>query len=97
MSSKLSLAFISILFLLPFLLFSQIKSYNDLIEKTLQKKVVEYESETNFIKAQYFYLKKDWDSTLIYSMKQLSLNTNKEIGSYCHFFRGCSFFEKKNA
>lgn len=95
MSSKLSLTFITILFLIPFLLFSQIKSYNDLIEKTLQKKVIEYQSETNFVKSQSFYLKKDCDSTLIYSMKQLSSNTNKEIADYCHFFRGFSFFEKK--
>ncbi|WP_077370883.1 tetratricopeptide repeat-containing sensor histidine kinase [Flavobacterium sp. A45] len=28
-------------------------------------------------------------------MKQLSLNKNKEINDYCHFFRGSSFFNKK--
>lgn len=91
MLSKLSLLFVFI----PFFLFSQIKTYNDVIEKELQKKVVEYKSETNFIKSQSFYLKQDWDSTLIYSMKQLSSNTNKEIADYCHFFRGTSFCEKK--
>ena len=91
MSAKLSLLFV----LIPFFLFSQIKSYNDVIEKELQKKVVEYKSEINFIKSQSFYLKQDWDSTLIYSMKQLSSNTNKEIADYCHFFRGTSFSEKK--
>lgn len=95
MPSKLSLVFISIVFSIPSLLFSQITSHNDVIEKTLQKKVIEYQSETNFIKSQFFYLKKDWDSTLIYSMKQLSSNTNKEIAAYCHFFRGNSFCEKK--
>ncbi|MBC7847215.1 MAG: tetratricopeptide repeat-containing sensor histidine kinase [Flavobacterium sp.] len=95
MSSKLSFIFISILFSIPFFHFSQVKSYNDVIEKELQKKVIEYTSETNFIKSQSFYLKKDWDSTLIYSMKQLSTNTNKEIADYCHFFRGTSFCEKK--
>lgn len=95
MLSKLRLVFISIVFSFPFFLFSQVKSYNDVIEKELQKKVVEYKSETNFIKSQSFYLKKDWDSTLIYSMKQLSSNTNKEIADYCHFFRGTSFCEKK--
>jgi signal transduction histidine kinase len=91
MLAKLSL----LLFLIPFFLFSQIKSYNDVIAKELQKKAVEYKTETNFIKSQSSYLKQDWDSTLIYSMKQLSSNTNKEIADYCHFFRGTSFYEKK--
>ncbi len=91
MSTKLSLLFA----LIPFFLFSQIKDYNDVVEKELQKKIIEYKSEINFIKSQSFYLKQDWDSTLIYSMKQLSSNTNKEITDYCHFFRGTSFFEKK--
>ncbi len=95
MAAKINLFFISIILFIPFCLFSQIKSNNDLIEKELQKKVVKYKTETNFIKSQFFYLKKDWDSTLIYSMKQLSSNTNKEIADYCHFFRGTSFFYKK--
>ena len=91
MTAKISILLKSILFIIPTCLFSQIKSNNDVIEKELQTKVVEYKSEKNFIKSQYFYLKKDWDSTLIYSMKQLSLHTNKEITDYCHFFRGTSF------
>lgn len=90
MLTKLSL----LLFFIPFFLFSQVKSFNDVIEKELQKKVVEYKSEINFIKSQSFFLKQDWDSTLIYSMKQLSSNTNKEIADYCHFFRERVFFEK---
>ncbi len=84
-----------LLFFMPLFLFSQVKSFNDLIEKELQKKVIKHKSEINFIKSQSFYLKQDWDSTLIYSMKQLSSNTNKEIADYCHFFRGTSFLEKK--
>ncbi|MBX9807164.1 MAG: tetratricopeptide repeat-containing sensor histidine kinase [Flavobacteriaceae bacterium] len=91
MLARLSL----LLFFIPFFLFSQVKSFNDVIEKELKKKVVEYKSEINFIKSQSFYLKQDWDSTLIYSMKQLSSSTHKEIDDYCHFFRGSSFFEKK--
>lgn len=91
MLARLSL----LLFFIPFFLFPQVKSFNDVIEKELQKKVVENKSEINFIKSQSFFLKQDWDSTLIYSMKQLSSNTNKEIADYCHFFRGTSFFEKK--
>lgn len=94
MTAKIRILFISILFIIPTCLFSQIKSNNDVIEKELQTKVVEYKSKKNFIKSQSFYLKKDWDSTLIYSMKQLSLHTNKEITDYCHFFRGTSFLNK---
>lgn len=84
-----------ILFMLSFSLLAQIKSNNDILKIVLQKKTNEFKYEINFKKAQHFLLKKDWDSTLIYSMKQLSLNTNKEIADYCHYFRGTSFFNKK--
>jgi signal transduction histidine kinase len=74
---------------------SQVKSETDLINNVIQKKTKEFNTDINFNKAQYFYIKKNWDSTLIYSMKQLSLNTNQEIADYCHFFRGKSFNVKK--
>lgn len=94
MTPKFRLLYLSIIFLIPVFLFSQIKSNNDVIIKKIQKKAAEYKSEINFTKSQSFYKKKDWDSTLIYSMKQLSSNTNKEIADYCHFFRGIAFKEK---
>ena len=40
-------------------------------------------------------MKKDWDSTLIYSMKQLSNSKSKVLADYCHYFRGTSFYYKK--
>ena len=94
MALKLRLLYLSITILIPFFLFSQLASNNDLILKKLQKKAIEYKSETNFIKAQHFYAKKDGDSTLIYAMKQLSSKPNKEIADYCHFFRGVTFLDK---
>ncbi|WP_281336494.1 tetratricopeptide repeat-containing sensor histidine kinase [Flavobacterium eburneipallidum] len=94
MIQKSSLLYFSILFLFPFFLFSQITSNIDIISKRLQKKAIEYQPEANFVKSQYSFLKKDWDSTLIYTTKQLSTNTNREIADYCHFFRARIFYNK---
>ncbi|MEP6804865.1 MAG: ATP-binding protein [Flavobacterium sp.] len=51
-------------------------------------------NEKNFNKAQYFFLKKEWDSTLVYSMKQLNSSNNLETEEYCQYFRGFSLSEK---
>ncbi|PJJ09362.1 histidine kinase/DNA gyrase B/HSP90-like ATPase [Flavobacterium sp. 1] len=75
-------------------LFSQIKSTDNMGE-VFNKKTKEFNTEVNFKKAQYFFIKKNWDSTLVYSMKQLSLSKNKELADYCHYFRGYSFRELK--
>ncbi|WP_281323324.1 tetratricopeptide repeat-containing sensor histidine kinase [Flavobacterium aestivum] len=64
-------------------------------KKILHQKSIEFKEEKNFVKAQSFYLKKDWDSTLVYSMKQLSICKNKSLAEYCHYFRGASFYYKK--
>ncbi|MDO5969864.1 tetratricopeptide repeat-containing sensor histidine kinase [Flavivirga aquimarina] len=40
-------------------------------------------------------MKKNWDSTLVYSMKQLSTTNNKDLIDYCYYFRGISFKQKK--
>ncbi|MBF4470176.1 tetratricopeptide repeat-containing sensor histidine kinase [Flavobacterium sp. HJJ] len=82
-----------------FLFFSQLffsqKSYST-FEKEIIIKSRKFISEPNFNKARSFFLQKEWDSTLVYSMKQLSTgNKNKEIENFCHFFRGFSFKEKK--
>jgi len=89
--TKFKLFLISFYLIIPSILFSQEHTIN----KVLKKKAIEYRNEINFNKAQYFFLKQDWDSTLIYSMKQLRSNTNREIADYCHFFRGYSFIEIK--
>lgn len=56
--------------------------------------MIEFKHESNFIKSQFFFNKKNWDSTLVYSMKQLSSNNNIEVADYCHYFRGYSFLSK---
>lgn len=64
-------------------------------KNVLKKKEIEFYKEVNFKKAESFFIKKNWDSTLVYAMKQLNENKNQEIADYCHFFRGYSFIEKK--
>ncbi len=55
-----------------------------------------YISEPNFKKARQYFLLKNWDSTLIYSLKQLSKSDSRfNINEYCYFFRGYSFQKKK--
>jgi hypothetical protein len=48
----------------PFLLFSQ--SSNKELNKTLEKKEIEFKKEFYFNKAHSFFRKKNWDSTLVY-------------------------------
>ena len=76
-------------------IFSQTKEKSLFEKKILEQKTLEYKDEINFIKAHSFYLKREWDSTLVHSMRQLSSSNNKTIADYCHYFRGISFFNKK--
>ncbi|VXB51555.1 Tetratricopeptide repeat-containing protein [Flavobacterium sp. 9R] len=75
----------------PILFFSQ--SNNNIFHKELLRKKNHFSNEINFKKAYYFFNKKKWDSTLVYSMKQLNSNKNKNITDYCHYFRGYSFLQ----
>ena len=76
--------------------FSQEKTSKDLIRIEINKKAKEYKREINFNKASIYYLEGKWDSTLVYSMKQLALKDNKnELIDYCHYFRAFSFMQKK--
>ena len=92
---KLNLLFFSILFIFPLYIFSQVNSSLITFSDCIKKKANEFPKEVNFNKAQFFYLKKNWDSTLVYSMKQLSSSNNNELKDYCHYFRGYSFRELK--
>ena len=77
------------------LVFSQQVSKIGLEEKIIKQKAIDFKVEVDFIKSQSFYLKKDWDSTLVYSMKQLSKKNSKTLLDYCHYFRGVNFYNKK--
>lgn len=92
---KIKILFFILLFSISPSLFSQ-KGNKKLFESEIQKKSQKFTSEVDFKKAQLFFLNKNWDSTLVYSMKQLSRNsTSLELANYCHFFRGISFKQKK--
>ncbi|MRX38458.1 tetratricopeptide repeat protein [Flavobacterium sp. LC2016-23] len=87
--------FIALFFIFnPLFLFSQKNLTGNLLESEIRKKAQKY-NEINFNKAQYFFFEKVWDSTLVYSMKQLSSRNAAELKNYCHYFRAISFFEKK--
>jgi tetratricopeptide (TPR) repeat protein len=63
--------------------------------KEIKNKSNQFINEPYFYKAQLFFLEKKWDSTLVYSMKQLSITTkNKELQNYCYYFRSYSFYQK---
>jgi signal transduction histidine kinase len=83
------------LLLIPSFLFSQASTNNFFEKKIVLQKSIEFKDDINFVKSQSFYLKKNWDSTLVYAMKALTNNNNKTITNYCHYFRGLSFYNKK--
>lgn len=93
---KIKWCIISIALLIPFFIFSQttqvIENYFD---NEVKEKAREFKEQVNFNKAQTFFLEKNYDSTLVYAMKQLSVTKNQELRDYCHYFRAISFKEKK--
>jgi signal transduction histidine kinase len=93
--SKIKLYSISILFFSSFHVICQTQPPTAGLSQLLQKKSIEFKNETNFNKAQFYFIRNNWDSTLVYSMKLLISSKNKELKNYCHFFRGYSFREKK--
>lgn len=93
--TKFKLFLISLYLIIPSFLFSQEEATNAVFNKSLQKKAVEFRTEINFNKAQYFFTNQKWDSTLVYCMKQLNSSQNKELADYCHYLRGNSFRQLK--
>lgn len=92
---KIKILFFIILFSIPPLLFSQ-KGKESSFDIEIKRRTQKFTQQYNFKKAQLFFLKKNWDSTLVYSMKQLSFKeTSLELANYCHFFRGICFKQKK--
>jgi len=87
--------FLLLVLFLPSIIFSQQERRKNYFEIAIQKKASSLKREINFNKAQYFFLKEEWDSTLVYSMKQLNSNPDLETREYCHYFRGFSFKKKE--
>lgn len=79
-----------------FCVFSQEKSYaKDSFHKEISVIAEKFSEEINFNKAQMFFIEQNWDSTLVYSMKQLNIGKEKKIKDFCYYFRGFCFKEKK--
>ncbi len=94
---KIGVNFLVVLLLIcfPFILFSQERHSEGLLKTAIKKEIIKYKEEIDFDKAQKFFFQKEWDSTLVYSMKQLSKNTTVELNDYCHYFRAVSFLRKE--
>ncbi|OOV26958.1 histidine kinase [Flavobacterium sp. LM5] len=86
---------IFLLFLVPNVLLSQTELTNKVFISALKKKAIQYQDEIYFNKAKYFFLKKECDSTLVNTMKQLSFRKNKELNDYCHYLRALCLIEKE--
>jgi signal transduction histidine kinase len=67
---------------------------NSLFSNEIKATVTKFREEVNFNKAASSFLEKNWDSTLVYSMRQIALTKNIKLLDYCHYFRGISFKEK---
>lgn len=91
MISKNKSVFFFLFLLVPSFLFSQKQSS---LNAVIQEKAKQYQDQRYFYKAHQFFLEKNWDSTLVYSMKQLALPNTTEVADYCHYFRGFSFKNK---
>ncbi|MFI1771968.1 tetratricopeptide repeat-containing sensor histidine kinase [Thalassobellus citreus] len=77
-------------------LFSQVEEEIESFNIEIKKKANEYSSYTHFYNASLFFIEKEWDSTLVCSMKHIDLAiNNKELTDYSHYFRGYSFSKKE--
>lgn len=94
MMSRIQSAFIVVFLFLAFSLFSQ-EQNNNLLDSEIRRIALENKDKADFYKAQAFFLEKNWDSTLVYSMKHLVHAGNQELADYCHYFRAFSFKNKK--
>ncbi len=94
----LYLKYVSVVFFLMtyVYIFSQKEKKEISFSYKIKDNTEKYISEPNFKKARQYFLLKNWDSTLIYSLKQLSKSDSRfNINEYCYFFRGYSFQKKK--
>ena len=96
MKVSLTKIFSFLSFFCSVLICAQEKDNVDLFNKYLKEQSSVFVQKPSFFEARSFFLKKNWDSTLVYSMRQLNMiHGDVELQNYCHFFRGYSFVEKK--
>ncbi|WP_298319614.1 tetratricopeptide repeat-containing sensor histidine kinase [uncultured Aquimarina sp.] len=96
MRSTYTIALLFFCFTIANNLFAQKKKEPILFEKEIKTNSDPFIGETNFYKTRTFFLQKEWDSTLVYSAKQLNQSVkDSKLQDYCHFFRAYSFNKKK--
>lgn len=77
-------------------LFSQEQNITDLFNFEVKKKADKYKPHSNFYLSATYFLNREWDSTLIYTMRYIDGSTTKNVlKDYCHYFRGFSFRQKE--
>lgn len=93
--SKRKLLFLFFLLFSVFSLFGQKNTQKRILQDSIYKKILHYKSQFSFQKASHYFLKKNWDSTMVYALKQIDLQTNLVLSDYCHYYRAQSFLAKK--
>jgi signal transduction histidine kinase len=92
---KIKLFFILIFIFLGLTTRGQEKPKLSQLNLEMIKKANANKSNVYFYKSANFFVEKNWDSTLVYSMKYLnSANQSKDLKALSHFFRGESFLRK---
>lgn len=76
--------------------FAQNKGVENFIRLEIDKSYNDIQNKKELQKAYTFFKAKNYDSTLIYSMKHLYVkDANTLLNDYCHYFRGYCFKHKK--
>jgi signal transduction histidine kinase len=76
--------------------FSQESWKDKILNKKIQKRIEQVSNQQELKKALSYYLQKEWDSTLVYTTRELTNdNLTQEVQNYCFFLRGYSFQQKK--
>lgn len=67
---------------------------NEVIAASAEK-ISRSRKNTAFSKAIDYYRQENWDSVLVFSMKQLNNNVSATAADYCHYFRASGFRNKQ--
>ena len=93
---KINTSILFVLLIFSLKLYAQENKVDSIFEVNLKKKTLQFKMYADFQKTQDYFLEKQWDSTLVSSMRVLSTkNDNQELNDFCHFFRAFSFEQKK--
>ena len=96
MYNQLKITVLCILVCIPVIFTGQNPKSKVPFTDQVKQKTAAFSSHHDFEKARQYFLRSEWDSTLVYSMKELVSTPNDQtIEAYCHLFRGFSFYHKE--